>query len=81
MPLPAPAPFRTIMNLSGSSTSVGFFCFQLCLDGQKPTQKELDTVAILLAIQKSKEAKEKHKKPTKKVLRVVHEIRRPGTTL
>ena len=41
---------------------------QICLDNQRPSQKEVDTVAILLAIQKSRNIKEhKRKYHSKKV--------------
>lgn len=35
---------------------------QIYLDNMKPSQKELDTVAVVLALQKSKENKEKLRK-------------------
>ncbi len=34
---------------------------KVCLDRQPPTQKELDTIAVLQAIQKSKEARKPKK--------------------
>ena len=43
--------------------------FQLILDSQRPTQKELDTVAVLQAIQKSKQGKDSAKKHAMKKVR------------
>lgn len=41
---------------------------QVCLDGKVTTEKELDTVEVLKAIQKAKEAKGKMSSSDKKVL-------------
>ncbi|XP_074645217.1 uncharacterized protein LOC141901698 [Tubulanus polymorphus] len=40
-------------------------CSELCLDNLRPSQKELDTVAILQAIHKARQGREKSKKPKK----------------
>ena len=40
--------------------------FQVHLDGEKASQKELDTVAVLLAIQKSRETRD-NTRPARKV--------------
>ena len=47
--------------------------FQAVLDREKPTEKELDTVRVVQAIQKSKDKKEKLKKPESKDLTVCTE--------
>ena len=47
--------------------SIPMACLQVKLDGAKPTQKEVDTVAILLALQKAKEGRERGRKHHKKV--------------
>ena len=45
-----------------------YHILQVALDDKKATQKEIDTVAILLALQKSKQAKSKpRRQPAKKV--------------
>lgn len=47
------------------------FCFcwvQVCLDGQVTTEKELDTVEVLKAIQKARDVKEKKASSISKVL-------------
>lgn len=36
-------------------------CVQVCLDGKVTTEKELDTVEVLKAIQKAKEVKDRMK--------------------
>lgn len=43
---------------------------QVCLDGKVTTEKELDTVEVLKAIQKAKEVKDRMSSGDKKVLPV-----------
>lgn len=43
------------------------FIIQVCLDGTTTTEKELDTVEVLKAIQKAKEAKDRMANNEKKV--------------
>ncbi len=43
------------------------FVMQVCLDGTTTTEKELDTVEVLKAIQKAKEAKDRMANNEKKV--------------
>lgn len=50
-------------------TRVVCFCWvQVCLDGQVTTEKELDTVEVLKAIQKARDVKEKKASSVSKVL-------------
>lgn len=44
-----------------------FVLLKVCLDGTVTTEKELDTVEVLKAIQKAKEAKDRMANPEKKV--------------
>ncbi|XP_064632773.1 nischarin-like isoform X2 [Lineus longissimus] len=65
-PVTAVCDYRTkVFELFGERAA------ELCLDKLRPSQKELDTVAILQAIQKAREGREKAKKHSKKH---VHEV-------
>lgn len=44
-----------------------YLLLKVCLDGTVTTEKELDTVEVLKAIQKAKEAKDRMANPEKKV--------------
>lgn len=45
-----------------------YLLLKVCLDGTVTTEKELDTVEVLKAIQKAKEAKDRMANPEKKVM-------------
>lgn len=47
--------------------SDGYVSLKVCLDGTVTTEKELDTVEVLKAIQKAKEAKDRMANTDKKV--------------
>lgn len=49
-----------------------FYMFKVCLDHTATTEKELDTVEVLKAIQKAKEAKDRMASMDKKVRGCTH---------